>query len=29
MKKVGCVGNAPTLVLEDIRFTGGAQSLRG
>ena len=26
---VGCVGNAPTLVREDIRFTGGTRSLRG
>jgi hypothetical protein len=29
MKLVGCVGNAPTLVPEDIRFTGGSRSLRG
>ena len=26
---VGCVGNAPTLVRLDIRFTGGSRSLRG
>lgn len=26
---VGCVGNAPTLVRMDIRFTGGSRSLRG
>jgi hypothetical protein len=26
---VGCVGNAPTLVRKDIRFTGGSRSLRG
>ena len=26
---VGCVGNALTLVLLDIRFTGGSRSLRG
>src|SRR5262245_27043645 len=26
---VGCVGNAPTLVQLDIRFTGGSRSLRG
>jgi len=26
---VGCVGNAPTLVRQDIRFTGGSRSLRG
>jgi len=26
---VGCVGNAPTLVRWDIRFTGGSRSLRG
>ena len=29
MKLVGCVGNAPTLVRQDIRFTGGSRSLRG
>ena len=29
MKLVGCVGNAPTLVRMDIRFTGGSRSLRG
>jgi hypothetical protein len=29
MKMVGCVGNAPTLVRKDIRFTGGSRSLRG
>jgi hypothetical protein len=26
---VGCVGNAPTLVRLDDRFTGGSRSLRG
>ena len=26
---VGCVGNAPTLVRLDVRFTGGSRSLRG
>jgi hypothetical protein len=26
---VGCVGNAPTLVRTDTRFTGGSRSLRG
>jgi len=26
---VGCVGNAPTLVRLDIRFTGGTRSLVG
>jgi hypothetical protein len=29
MEMVGCVGNAPTLVRWDIRFTGGSRSLRG
>ena len=27
--RLGCVGNAPTPVRLDIRFTGGSRSLRG